>query len=120
MLITMAKKLFPEELEAVLEAHPAVARASVHGLPDAKRGLQVVAVVQWAISEAQPISPPDLHSLQAWCRDRLEAFKVPRQIWTHTDWAYTASGKTDHVTLGRAVAAIHGHGESSTCLTPLH
>ena len=120
MLITMAKKLFPEELEAVMEAHPAVARASVHGLPDAKRGLQVVAVVQWATSEAQPISPPDLHSLQTWCRDRLEAFKVPRQIWTYTDWAYTASGKTDHVTLGRAVAATHGHGESSTCLTPLH
>lgn len=113
MLITMAKKLFPEELEAVLEAHPAVARASVHGLPDTQRGVQIVAIIQWAAATAQP----DLRTLQNWCRNRLEAFKVPRHIWVHLDWAFTAGGKTDHPKLGRTLPP-HTH-EAAPCLTPL-
>ncbi|ARV18844.1 putative acyl--CoA ligase YhfT [Curvibacter sp. AEP1-3] len=113
MLVTMAKKLFPEELEAVLEAHPAVARASVHGLPDAQRGVQIVAIIQWATGSERA----DLHALQSWCRSRLEAFKVPRQLWVHADWAFTASGKTDHPTLSRNLPS-HLH-EAAPCLTPL-
>lgn len=113
MLVTRAKKLFPEELEAVLEAHPAVARASVHGLPDAQRGVQIVAILQWAA----PQEHTDLAALQAWCRSRLEPFKVPRHIWLHCDWAFTASGKTDHPALGRSLPTT-GH-EAAPCLTPL-
>jgi len=114
MLVTKAKKLFPEELEAVLEAHPAVARASVHGVPDAQRGVHIVAILQWAA----PSGHPSLQELQDWCRARLEAFKVPRQIWVHPHWAWTASGKTDHPALGRALLA-HAQ-ETSPCLTALH
>jgi len=120
MLITLAKKLFPEELEAVLETHPAVERASVHGIPDATRGLQVVAVVQLSTAGAHSLPPTDLHTLQDWCRSRLEAFKVPRQVWTCVDWAVTTSGKTDHATLGHAVVVTQGKEVSSPCLTPLH
>ncbi len=123
MLVTLAKKLFAEELEAVLEAHPAVARASVHGLPDAQRGVQVVALLQWATPHGHTdtdthLPPrPDLHALQAWCRARLEAYKVPRHLWVHRAWAFTANGKTDHPALGRALPA-HPH-EATACLTPL-
>jgi acyl-CoA synthetase (AMP-forming)/AMP-acid ligase II len=113
MLVTMAKKLFPEELEAVLEAHPAVARASVHGLPDAQRGVQIVAIIQWKADSERA----KLHVLQSWCRSRLEAFKVPRQVWVHADWAFTASGKTDHLALSRTLPTL-SHG-ASPCLTPL-
>lgn len=123
MLVTLAKKLFPEELEAVLEAHPAIAHASVHGLPDAQRGVQVVALIQWAAPatpQASPLRRPDLPALQAWCRARLEAHKIPRHIWLHADWAYTASGKTDHTALGRAVLSTLQPDKASPCLTPLH
>jgi acyl-CoA synthetase (AMP-forming)/AMP-acid ligase II len=113
MLVTMAKKLFPEELEAVLEAHPAVARASVHGLPDAQRGVQIVAIIQWKTGSERA----NLQVLQSWCRSRLEAFKVPRQVWVHADWAFTASGKTDHPALSRTLPS-HLH-EAAPCLTPL-
>lgn len=119
MLVTLAKKLFPEELEAVLEAHPAIARASVHGLPDAQRGVHVVAVVQWSSAEVSAAERPDLHALQQWCRTRLEAFKIPRQMWVAAEWAFTASGKTDHGRLGQALATTQAT-EPPAWLTHLH
>jgi long-chain acyl-CoA synthetase len=96
MLITLAKKLFPEEVEAVLEAHPAIAHASVHGVPDPVRGMRVVAVLHLAGSE-----PPSTTALTQWCQAKLEAYKAPRHYWLCTDWPYTASGKTDHTALAR-------------------
>lgn len=118
MLVTLAKKLFPEELEAVLETHPAVARASVHGLPDAQRGVQVVAVLQWNAT-VEPTQRPHLAELQAWCRSRLEAFKLPRHLWVATDWRFTASGKTDHRTIGQALIPSPPHTEPAPWLHPL-
>jgi long-chain acyl-CoA synthetase len=116
MLVTLAKKLFPEELETVLEAHPAIARASVHGLADAQRGVQVVAIVQWAETQGDA-EHPDLYALQAWCRARLEPFKIPRRLWTLAQWAFTASGKTDHMALGRLLPSGAHTPDTSPCLT---
>lgn len=117
MLVTLAKKLFPEELEAVLEAHPDIARASVHGLPDSQRGVQVVAVLQWADAATER---PSLQALQAWCRERLEAFKLPRHLWIATDWRFTASGKTDHRALGQALHTHRQLPQDTPWLSPLH
>lgn len=117
MLVTLAKKLFPEELETVLEAHPAVAHASVHGLPDAQRGVQVVAVLQWADATAER---PSLQALQAWCRSRLEAFKLPRHLWVATEWRFTASGKTDHRALAQALDQHRQTPQEPAWLNPWH
>ncbi|WP_371809306.1 AMP-binding protein [Aquabacterium sp. A08] len=101
MLVTQGKNLFPEEVETVLAAHPALAAASVQGLADPVRGQQVVACVQ-----PLPGAPaPTAQALQAWCRERLEAYKVPRRFYPCPDWPQTASGKTDHAALARALAA---------------
>ncbi|MDT8992931.1 AMP-binding protein [Curvibacter sp. APW13] len=117
MLVTLAKKLFPEELETVLEAHPAIARASVHGLPDAARGVQVVAVLQWANAATER---PSLQALQAWCRARLEAYKLPRHLWVATQWRFTASGKTDHRALGLALDQHRQAPQEIPWLSPWH
>lgn len=119
MLVTKGKNLFPEELEAVLANHPAVANASVHGVDDPLRGLQVVAILQWN-PELSVASPTSLH-LCAWCRQSLEAYKSPRQYFVCQNWPLTASGKTDHRALAQSLQS-HGDGTSHpdlTCLTPL-
>ena len=103
MIVTQAKKLFPEELEAVLESHPQVARASVHGVPDAQRGAAVVALIHWVPSAPDAVVP-DAHQLAAWCRAQLQVYKVPRRFYVCTDWLWTGSGKTDHAALARALA----------------
>jgi len=91
MIVTRGKNLFAEELEAVLEAHPAIASASVHGLDDARRGALVVAVVRWVADTAQPL--PNALQLKAWCQGTLEAYKAPRRLFACADWPLTASGK---------------------------
>ena len=100
MVVTQGKNLFPEEVEACLIAHPAVAQASLHGLPDGLRGMAVHAVIQWR-EGAQDVPS----SLAAWCRERLESYKAPRHWWLWQGaWPQTASGKTDHAAIAKALA----------------
>jgi long-chain acyl-CoA synthetase len=112
MLVTSGKNLFPEEVEAVLAAHPGVAAVSVQGMPDPVRGQHVVAVVQ----PADDAVPLDAASLGAWCRERLEAFKLPRRWFVCSVWPLTPGGKTDHPALARALT---GNDEGGPCLLPL-
>jgi long-chain acyl-CoA synthetase len=99
MFTVQGKNLFPEEVEHVLAAHPAVAAVSVQPMPDALRGQQPVAVLQLR-------EPDALHAaaLTAWCRTRLEPYKTPRRFYLCPDWPRTPSGKTDHPQLARWLA----------------
>lgn len=115
MLVTLGKNLFPEEVESVLERHPNIASASVHGLPDPVRGLQVVAVVRWAQASDSP--PPDALALKAWCRKQMEDFKIPRKFFVCNHWPLTTSGKTDHRAIAKGLPAVTHDG--APCLNPL-
>jgi acyl-CoA synthetase (AMP-forming)/AMP-acid ligase II len=122
MLVTKGKNLFPEELETVLAAHPAVAQVSVHGVIDALRGLQVVAILQMKPDLAALSLPlPTPLQLSAWCRQSLEAYKSPRQYFVCPNWPLTASGKTDHLALAQTLQHFSDGTASADmpCLTPL-
>jgi len=69
-IITGGESVRPEEVEAVLRAHPAVRDVAVAGRPDPRWGQVVTA---WLVSEA-----PE-EELEAWCRRHLASFKVPRR-----------------------------------------
>ncbi|MDQ6774484.1 MAG: AMP-binding protein [Candidatus Dormibacteraeota bacterium] len=77
LILTGGESVQPEEVEAVLCAHPAVRDAAVAGRPDGLWGEVVGAwlVLEGEASEAQ---------LRAWCRERLAGFKVPRR-WTFVE-----------------------------------
>lgn len=107
MIVTNGKNLFPEELENVLESHPAVVQASVHGVTDTLRGTQVVAVLRLR-SQVQATQ------LRAHCQTRLEAYKAPRRYLLLTDWPQTPSGKTDHRAIAQAIQE-----PASSCLQTL-
>ena len=100
MIVTQGKNLFPEEVEAVLERHPAVAAASVFGVPDPLRGARLVA----AILPTGGASP-EADTLANFCRAHLPAFKVPRRYLLRPEWPRTAGGKTDHALLAVEGAA---------------
>jgi acyl-CoA synthetase (AMP-forming)/AMP-acid ligase II len=117
MIVTQGKNLFAEELEAVLESHPAIALASVHGLEDARRGAQVVAIIQWTAADGER---PDALQLVAWCRQSLEFFKAPKKFFVCADWPRTASGKTDHPRLARSLQPMASAVATDTpCLRAL-
>jgi len=102
MIVTQGKNLFPEEVEARLQAHPALGQVSLQGVADGLRGHVVHAVLQ-SMDEVCPM--PDAFALAQWCRETLEAYKAPRHWWLWRGaWPLTASGKTDHGVIARALA----------------
>jgi acyl-CoA synthetase (AMP-forming)/AMP-acid ligase II len=97
------EKVFPEEVEMVLKAHPAVFDAVVVGLADARFGQRVAAVVA-----ARPGRPVDLDDLDRHCRARLAAYKVPRRVIVVDEVVRRPSGKADLEWAARAVSRATG------------
>jgi acyl-CoA synthetase (AMP-forming)/AMP-acid ligase II len=89
---TGGEKVYPEEVEAALKGHPAVADAVVVGVPDPQFGQRVVAIV----ASAPGAPAPDLASLQEHCRAHLAGYKVPRAAHTVDAIVRTATGKADY------------------------
>jgi O-succinylbenzoic acid--CoA ligase len=89
LIITGGVNVVPDEVEAVLAEHPALAEVAVGGLADAEWGERVVA---WAVP-ADPADPPTLEELRAFARARLAAPKLPRQLVLVDRLPRTASGK---------------------------
>ncbi|MFG3308132.1 acyl-CoA synthetase [Streptomyces wuyuanensis] len=102
---TGGEKVYPEEVEQALKAHPDVYDALVAGVPDAKWGNHVAAVVQ--LRQGAPAL--DLESVQAHCRSRLAGYKIPRQLVLAPAIQRSPSGKADY-RWARAVAAAAGEG----------
>lgn len=75
MIISGGFNIYPSEIEQVLWSHPAVRDCAVIGVPDAKWGEAVVAIVE--LKDAQAPSADDL---SAFCRDRLGGMKTPKRI----------------------------------------
>lgn len=81
-------KVWPREVEDVLYTHPAVREAAVVGVPDAYRGETVRAYVS-----LRPGSSVEPGELGAYCKERLAAYKYPREVEILTELPKTASGK---------------------------
>ena len=85
------EKIFPEEVEAAVKAHPDVYDAIVVGLPDDRFGERVAAVVRLR-DGARSLSLDDLGHH---CRSHVAGYKVPRQLLLVDDIPLTAAGKPD-------------------------
>ncbi|MFI5973302.1 acyl-CoA synthetase [Streptomyces sp. NPDC051452] len=101
---TGGEKVYPEEVEQALKAHPDVYDALVAGVPDATWGHHVAAVVQ--LRRGAP--RPSLADIQAHCRTRLAGYKVPRQLVVTDTVQRSPSGKADY-RWAREVAVAADH-----------
>ncbi|MCI3275632.1 class I adenylate-forming enzyme family protein [Streptomyces cylindrosporus] len=81
-------KVWPREVEDVLYTHPAVREAAVVGVPDGYRGETVKAYIS-----LRPGADTDPDELAVYCKERLAAYKYPRQVEILPDLPKTASGK---------------------------
>lgn len=82
------EKIAPQDVEAVLLAHPAVAEAAVVAIPHATLGEDVAAAV--VLRQEAIASESDLRRFAA---SRLAHFKVPRRIVVVDSIPRTATGK---------------------------
>jgi o-succinylbenzoate---CoA ligase len=88
-IVTGGENVAPAEVEAALEAHPAVAEAAVFGRSDPEWGERVVAVV--VLRPGAEASPDELRAHAA---ARLAGFKVPKEVEpSAAPLPRTASGK---------------------------
>jgi long-chain acyl-CoA synthetase len=75
MVISGGENVYSVEVENVLAAADGVREAAVFGVPDERWGERVHAVV--VVAEGADVTP---ESLQAFCRERIAGFKVPRSF----------------------------------------
>jgi long-chain acyl-CoA synthetase len=81
-------KIWPREVEDVLYEHEAVREAAVVGVPDPYRGETVKAYVS-----LRPGRSADEAELIAFCRERMAAYKYPRQVEFLDEIPKTVTGK---------------------------
>ncbi|GAA2515149.1 acyl-CoA synthetase [Streptomyces levis] len=101
---TGGEKVYPEEVEQALKAHPDVYDALVAGVPDPRWGHHVAAVVQLREGAARP----SLEDIRTHCRDRLAGYKIPRQLVITDEVRRSPSGKADYRWAREVAAAADG------------
>ncbi len=88
MINASGYKVWPREVEDVLAEHPAVRESAVVGVPDAKRGETVKAFV--SLKPGAQVLPEELI---AHCKQRMAAYKYPRQVVVVDELPKTVTGK---------------------------
>ncbi|QKT12814.1 AMP-binding protein [Rhodococcus sp. W8901] len=89
---TGGEKVFAEEIEAALHAHPSVADALVVPVPDERMGQRVAAVIA-VYPDAAELT---LDDVQEHCRKTLAGYKVPRAMVSVDEVKRTPAGKADY------------------------
>lgn len=98
MVISGGENVYPAEIEQVLSDHPAVGEIAVVGTPDATWGEVVTAAIVPTAGAAR--DPEDLRAdIDAFARQHLARFKVPRRIEFVDALPRTATGKVRKVEL---------------------
>jgi fatty-acyl-CoA synthase len=93
MIISGGVNIYPQEIEDALALHPAVLDAAVIGVPDPEMGESVLAVVQPAAGVEQARGANLDAELQAYLRERIAHYKVPRRIDFTDELPRTPTGK---------------------------
>ncbi len=75
MIDASGYNVYPDEVDQVLYAHPAVLEAATIGVPDPRRGETVKSFVV-----LKPGHDATEEAILAYCREQLAPFKVPRSI----------------------------------------
>jgi acyl-CoA synthetase (AMP-forming)/AMP-acid ligase II len=101
MIKTAGERLFPSEIERVLDTHPTVAESAVLGLPDALLGERVIACVV-----AAPGRVPNLTDLKRHCLKSLPYLRVPKEIHVVVELPKTPSGKVRREALRMSLASF--------------
>ena len=87
LIIVSGFNVYPNEIEDVVMAHPAVANCAVIGVPDDRTG---EAVKLFVVARTQGVS---LEELKAYCKTNFTGYKVPKHIVLRDSLPMTPVGK---------------------------
>ncbi len=108
LIIAGGYNIYPRDVEEVLYTHPKVQEACVVGVPDEYRGETVRAYIV-----AKPGQTLTAEELTAFCKERLAAYKLPKQYEFRDSLPKTLIGKVLRRTL-REEAIAHASSATSS------
>ncbi|MEW1865766.1 long-chain-fatty-acid--CoA ligase [Streptomyces sp. NBC_00669] len=88
MIVSGGENVYSTEVENVVAKHPAVAQVAVIGLPDAKWGERVHAMVVLV-----PGATLTAEELQEFCKQEIAGYKCPRSVESVAQFPMSAAGK---------------------------
>jgi long-chain acyl-CoA synthetase len=99
LIKSAGERVFPREIEIVLDAHPAIRESAVLGIPDDILGEKIVACVV-----PRPGIEVKTDELRTHCLKSLPLVRVPREVRVSLGLPKTGSGKTN-----RSILVAHFH-----------
>ena len=75
MIIKGGTNVYPREIEEILHRHPAVAEATVFGIPDTEWGEKIAAAIV-----LRPDTTVDAGEIIDWCGSSIASFKLPSDV----------------------------------------
>ncbi len=88
MIKVSGYSVFPEDVESILNKHPAIQQSAIIGVPDPTKGEVVKAFLV-----LRPGMTLDADALTAWARENMAPYKVPREIRFMDALPATGAGK---------------------------
>ena len=88
MIKVSGYSVFPEDVESILNKHPAIQQSAIIGIPDPTKGEVVKAFIV-----LRPGQALDAAALTAWARENMAPYKVPREIRFMATLPATGAGK---------------------------
>ena len=107
MINTSGYKVWPAEVENMMYEHPAIHEACVIGVPDAKQGEAVMALVSLKPGYRGEVREQDI---VAWARERMAVYKAPRIVAFVDSLPKSGTGKI----LWRELQEQHGAAVQET------
>ena len=87
LIIVSGFNVYPNEIEDVVASHPDIVEAAVVGVSDENSGESIKLFV---VSRNEAL---DAETLRKWCKERLAAYKVPKQVEFRDELPKTNVGK---------------------------
>lgn len=104
LINTGGEKVYSEEVEEVIKAHPAVFDAAVVGMPDPRWGEVVTALVE--LREGNTASAEEI---KEHCRKSLADYKCPKHVFFVDKVPRAASGKIDRLLAHEMLERMKGN-----------
>jgi fatty-acyl-CoA synthase len=109
MVIRGGENVYPREIEEFLYRHPKVRDVQVVGLPDAKYGEELCALV--ILREGQRTTADEI---RAFCQGQIAHYKIPRYIKFVEEFPMTVTGKIQKYRIRQQMIREFGLEESAT------
>jgi fatty-acyl-CoA synthase len=105
LIVRGGENISPREIEEFLHTHPDIVDGQVIGVPDARYGEEVMAVVM--LRDGAP--PLTIEGLRDFCTGQIAGFKIPRYLRIVEEFPLTITGKVRKTEMRRqAIEYLRG------------